>query len=172
MLKANKNMIIRAGFVAAAIAAAAGMATSVQAATTNAGASAIILAPVQLTKTADLNFAVVLPGTSADTVAVSATGVRTCGAALVCSGTVAAAAFDIAGSGGYAYAITLPASITLSSGANSMTVNSFTSSKTGNAGTLAAGGTDNFSVGATLNVGAGQAAGTYNGTFAVTVDYN
>ena len=33
-------------------------------------------------------------------------------------------------------------------------------------------GSDTFNVGATLNVGATQAAGTYSGTFAVTVNYN
>ena len=34
------------------------------------------------------------------------------------------------------------------------------------------GGSDTFNVGATLNVGAAQAADTYSGTFAVTVNYN
>ncbi len=34
------------------------------------------------------------------------------------------------------------------------------------------GGSDTFNVGATLNVGATQAAGTYSGTFDVTVNYN
>ncbi len=34
------------------------------------------------------------------------------------------------------------------------------------------GGSDTFNVGATLNVGAAQVAGTYSGTFAVTVNYN
>ncbi len=34
------------------------------------------------------------------------------------------------------------------------------------------GGSDTFNVGATLNVGATQASGTYSGTFAVTVNYN
>ncbi len=34
------------------------------------------------------------------------------------------------------------------------------------------GGSDTFSVGATLNVGAAQASGTYSGTFPVTVNYN
>ncbi len=35
-----------------------------------------------------------------------------------------------------------------------------------------AGGSDTFNVGATLHVGATQAAGTYSGTFSVTVNYN
>ncbi len=34
------------------------------------------------------------------------------------------------------------------------------------------GGSDTFNVGATLHVGATQAAGTYSGTVAVTVSYN
>ena len=37
---------------------------------------------------------------------------------------------------------------------------------------LSGGGSDTFNVGATLNVGATQAAGTYSGTFDVTVNYN
>ena len=57
-----------------------------------------------------------------------------------------------------------------------MTVNAFTNSLcagTSCIGALSADaiGVDTFSVGATLNISAGQLAGTYTGTYAITVDY-
>jgi hypothetical protein len=54
-----------------------------------------------------------------------------------------------------------------------MTVDNFTSTPT-TSGTLSAAGAQTIDVGATLNVGANQAAGTYvSGTpFSVTVNYN
>jgi Mat/Ecp fimbriae major subunit len=149
-----------------------GLSGTASAATTSASASANILTPIALSKTADLNFATIIPGASADTVVVSAAGGRTCGAALTCSGSVASAAFNVAGSANTSYAITLPSTISLTSGSNSMTVDNFTSSKVGNTSTLSGTGTDSFTVGARLNVGASQAAGAYTGSFSVSVDYN
>jgi hypothetical protein len=55
-------------------------------------------------------------------------------------------------------------------GGTTMTVDNFTSNPSGT-GTLA-GGTQTLSVGARLNVGAGQVAGDYTGEFSVTVAYN
>ena len=74
------------------------------------------------------------------------------------------------GEPGQAYVITLPASATLSSGGDTMTVDTF-NHDAGGAPTLP-GGSDAFNVGATLKVGANQAVGTYSGTFDVTVNYN
>jgi hypothetical protein len=90
------------------------------------------------------------------------------------TGTVAAAAFNVTGAANYTYAITLPgAATTITFGANNMTVDTWTSTPSGT-GTLSAGGSQTLTVGATLNVGASQAAGTYvSGTpFTVTVNYN
>jgi hypothetical protein len=92
-----------------------------------------------------------------------------------------AAEFICTGAKSTNFTITVPAtSITIKdnggTGSNSMTVTDFTAgnlttSVTG--GTLdASTGTSNFFVGGTLNVGASQAAGTYTGTFNVTVAYN
>jgi len=74
--------------------------------------------------------------------------------------------------GSSTYSITLPTTYTITSGANNMTVTTFTSTPSGT-GTLS-GGTQTVNVGATLSVAASQAAGTYtNGTgFPVTVNYN
>ncbi len=91
------------------------------------------------------------------------------------AGTVSAASFTVSGEGTYTYAITLPATdytITHTIDASTMAVNTFTSTPTGT-GALTA-GSQTLDVGATLNVDAGQSAGTYtNATgFDVTVNYN
>ncbi len=52
-----------------------------------------------------------------------------------------------------------------------MTIDTYTDDA-GGTPQLSGSGSDTFNVGATLNVGASQAAGTNSGTFAVTVNYN
>jgi hypothetical protein len=52
-----------------------------------------------------------------------------------------------------------------------MTMTNFTSSLGAVKGTLDGGGLSSFLVGATLNVGASQTAGSYTGSFSVTVSY-
>ena len=85
--------------------------------------------------------------------------------------------FSVGGESGAAYAITLPASSTLSDGAShNMTVDTFQASVAAGApgattGTLT-GGAQTFNVGATLHVSISQLAGTYTGTFDVSVAYN
>ena len=145
--------------------------------TATATASATILTPISIDQTADLNFGnVAVQSATSGTVVLSAAGNRstTGGTTLpTTTGTVSTAAFTISGEDGYTYAITLPSSaLTISSGANTMTVGSFTSSPSGT-GTLT-GGSENITVGATLNVAAAQASGSYvSGTpFNVTVNYN
>jgi hypothetical protein len=79
-----------------------------------------------------------------------------------------AARFDVAGCGDYAYNIVLPDTITLSSATSSMTMNNFVS-QPATTGLLDATGNQELVVGATLNVGASQAAGSYSGAFIVEV---
>ncbi len=142
-------------------------------ASANATAGARIIAPITLTKTTDLNFGDVVPGSSTGTVvlttggAVSSTG----GVTLGNSTNVAAAGFTVGGQGSETYAVTLPSSASITSGANTMTVGTFTSNPAGT-GTLSAGGSQTLNVGGTLNVGASQATGSYSGSFSVTVAYN
>jgi hypothetical protein len=71
------------------------------------------------------------------------------------------------------YTITLPGTITLTGvPSGSMTVGTFVSNPSGT-GALTA-GAQTLTVGGTLNVGAGQAAGVYSNTtdMTVTVNYN
>ena len=140
-------------------------------ATASTGASVTIADPIAITKTADLSFGTVVPSAAAGTVAVSTGGVRSVsGGVSELAGTITAAAYRVAGYGNSAYNIALPASVSLTGDGTAMTADTFVSS-VGTSATLS-GGIGSFSVGATLNVGANQAPGTYTGTFNVTVAYN
>jgi spore coat protein U-like protein len=157
----------------AALAAASTLSAAQNTASASANATARIITPISISKTADLNFGDVVPSGVAGTVTVTSAGVRSsAGGASLGNGTgVTAAAFTVSGQASATYAITLPASTTITSGANSMTVDTFTSNPSGT-GALSAGGTQPLAVGANLNVGINQAPGTYTGTFSVTVAYN
>lgn len=141
-------------------------------ATATANATANVVAAIAISKTTDMDFGKVVTGATLGTVVLSTAGARsaTGGTKLGNAGATAAAAFSVSGESGATYAITLPTSSTLTSGANNMTVNTFTSNPSAT-GTLT-GGTQALAVGATLNVGASQASGAYTGTFDVTVAYN
>jgi hypothetical protein len=88
------------------------------------------------------------------------------------------ATYSVTGEAGRTYSITLPNSITVSYLGFTMIVNNLlakaaTGVQSQNAtGTLGTGGTDQFTVGATLNVAAGQEEGLYSGSFQITVAYN
>ena len=151
--------------------------------TMNAGAASItgtanakILAPLAITETTEMGFGDISPDLlSATTVVLTTGGVRSSsdGAGLVPGGTaVAAGIFALSGAGNLAYAITLPGDtdVTLTSGADSMAVDTFISSPVGT-GALNT-GAGNINVGATLKVGADQATGTYAGAYTVIVEYN
>jgi hypothetical protein len=137
-------------------------------------ANARIITAISITPGTALNFGDVVPSGAVGTVTVTPAGVRSSagGASLGSGAAVAAGAFTVNGQASATYAITLPAGpATVTSGANSMTVDTFTSSL-GATGTLSAGGSQGLSIGATLNVGVNQAAGSYTGTYQVTVAYN
>ena len=148
-------------------------------ATATASASATIITPITIVKNTDMNFGnVAVSATLAGTVVLDPAGTRAAGGAggvtlPATIGSVAAASFTVSGQANYTYAITLPGAQTISSGGNVMTVDNFSSvpSATGNLGGT---GSQTLTVGATLNVNAGQAAGTYSNATGVpvTVNYN
>lgn len=147
----------------------------------SATATATIVTPISISKTTDLNFGNLSVSASAGgvvTLEPSAAATRTAsgggGVSLpAVTGPVAAALFEVTGQASFTYDITLPLSATVVNGANSMTVDNFTSSL-GTTGTLDGAGTQSFYVGADITVAAGQAPGTYTtGTpFLVAVNYN
>jgi len=145
-------------------------------------ANAKIVAALTLTAVTPLDFGTMSVPTAPVNVSVSTTSGRTSSVLanidlLIQDAPPTAAAYTVGGETGYAYAITLPANgvVTISNGTVSMAVNGFNaetaSEGTGLAGTIISSG-DNFTVGATLVLGTSQAAGTYAGSFNVTVAYN
>jgi Domain of unknown function (DUF4402) len=173
--------------IARQVAVASGLVTlgmsayAAQGSTATASASATIVSPIAITKTSDLVFGKLAVGAVGGNVAIStANVVSISGAGTTVSqpagstGNPAAAVFGVTGEAGFTYAITLPTdgAVTISDGAShTMAVNGFVSNP-GTSGTLSGAGTDTLKVGATLVVGNNQVAGTYTGTFNVTVSYN
>jgi hypothetical protein len=144
-------------------------------ASASASANATIITPIAIAHVEHLNFGNIVAGTGIGTVIVDTEGDRTKTGDVILPtatpGTFNAAEFTVTGLANATYAITLPESINISTtGGKTMTVTDFTSDPDGT-GTLT-GGTQTLSVGATLNVGAGQVAGDYTGKFSVTVAYN
>lgn len=119
-----------------------------------------------------LSFGSMVAGAMSGWVTIDSSGNRSCGGGATCISQSAgsSAAFTVSGNALTNYIVTLPVSITLSTSNNSIVVDNFKDSVDGS-GTLGVTGTGSFSVGATLNVGAGQPAGSYTGAFDVFVEY-
>jgi len=139
-----------------------------------AQATGTVIAPIQITKTADLVFGSFAPGAAGGTVTISTGGARGKSGDVVLAGTTAAAAkFDVTGEGGMTYSITLtPTSLLRSGGTETM---AFTAESDITSGLLAGtggAGTQSFFVGGVLTVAAGQVPGNYVGSVKATVAYN
>ncbi|MCD6062586.1 MAG: hypothetical protein K0R82_497 [Flavipsychrobacter sp.] len=150
-----------------------------QTSSATANASATIIQPIAISKTTDMSFGnIAVSGSTAGTVVLSTANGRTAtgGVTLpVSGGTVTSAEFAVTGAANYTYTITLPSSVTLDDNAShTMTAGTFTSDPLTSAGTLDANGEQTVKVGATLAVGAAQAAGVYESDvdFQVIVNYN
>jgi hypothetical protein len=164
--------------LALAIALAGMVGSTANADTTNGSAVANVIVPLSIVEVIGLDFGTVSGGPTAGTVVMSEAGVRstTGDAEIIAADNGNEADFTITGQGGQAYTLSFSASGTLVSGANSMTVDSFT---TDASGTITAGvgaQVENIKVGATLNLIANQPAGSYTtvgGTpYTITVNYN
>lgn len=162
------SKFIKAAVASSVLAASVMGANAAHAATASANANANILQQITVTNTAPLDFGTIVPSAAAGNVNISAAGVRSCDATVTCLNTtaVSAAAFNVAGTSGQVVDVAADASVTLTSGGNSMNAN-LTPSLTSM--TLAGG--DSFTVAGVLAVGANQANGAYTGSFNVTVDY-
>ncbi len=143
--------------------------------TVTASTSVNIVAPIGMTLGTNMSFGNVVTNGLAGTITLSPAGIRTPGTGVTfpaTTGTVTAATFAVTGENNFTYTITLPASVTVTDGSNTMTVNTFTSTPSP-IGTLTA-GHETLSVGATLNLPANTLAGAYTNAsgLAVTVNYN
>lgn len=169
LVKAFVIIMIVTGFSVSSFAQVSATATS----------SATIVTPIAISETANMLFGnVAVQPSTGGTVVMAPAGTRsaTGGVTLpVVTGTVNAAAFSVTGQPNYTYSITLPSTATtLNDGAShTMSVDTWTSSPSPT-GALNGSGSQTLSVGATLHVTGGQAAGTYTSAtpFTVTVNYN
>lgn len=149
------------------------------AATAQAVTNATVVLPLTITKTVNLNFGKFMSGAAAaaGTVVVgtdnaqSVTGGVTTTAGL--GATATAATFTVTGEPSSTYALTYPAQTALTGTGSPMTISTFSPAvDVGSVGTFDGTGTQELIVGATLNVGANQTAGSYTGTLDVAVNYN
>jgi len=146
-----------------------------QTATATSNAAAVIIAPLSITNTAGLHFGTIMRSAALGPVTVATDGTRSSTG----GGTLSAlaplhsvATFDLEGESGNDVIITLPASTTITNGTQTMLVDNFVSDPD-DTNPVTLGGTPTvLSVGATLNVAANQASGTYTGTFDVSINYN
>jgi hypothetical protein len=164
----NRTIII----VAASVLFAAGAQAQFDSDSATANAGANIVAPIAITATAQLHFGDIVASAASGTVELTPGGDRTGTDVTLGNGAgVSVASFDVDGDPDGTFAITLPVSSTISNGTETMTINGYTSVPAAT-GTLNGTGEATIAVGATLQVGASQASGTYTGTFDVTVAYN
>ena len=144
----------------------------------SAATEATIITPLAITKNVDLNFGNIVAAASAGTVTVSPAGARTKSGDVVLPaatpGTISAAKFTVTGLANATYSITVPGTfnITRASGSETMAVSAFVTNPTPTG--VLTGGSQELFVGATVAVGANQAAGVYTNPNAlvITVAYN
>jgi Domain of unknown function (DUF4402) len=172
--------------------------------TLNVPVGSVVVTPITLSQPADMRFGTIIPSGAAGSVtlalpaALSATapttatptivGTRTSTSAITLVGGTSCSATVLCGAGSFLVTgqpsstfgtVTLPASVTLTSGANTMTLDTLTkrygaastAGVTTGLGAISATGSATILFAGRIVVGAAQAAGTYGGTMVVTVDY-
>ena len=175
----NKKILLGTG-LALTLVLAAGSYHQAFAITSSGGIDAIILEAITLTPVDDLDFGTITSGSTASEVTIAPiTGTRSLdsGDAVLSGGTPADGTFTLDGEDAAIVVVDIPVSDTVVDGANSMNVINFTWSYNGGPvqtadgpATLAA-GAQTLSIGATLQIAGPQAAGTYAGSYDVTVNY-
>jgi hypothetical protein len=171
------NRIVKstvAGFALLVVSLGAHAQTSASA---NASASAKIIQPITVTKNLDLAFGTLVTG--AGSAVVSNTGSRSVTGAVTAlsSTTPSQAQFAIGGEAAQSISVTVPSTITISSGANNLTITT-SNDMSGSAasqtlsGTYPGNGSLTVNVGGSLPLTASTPTGSYTGSFTVSASYN
>jgi len=138
-------------------------------------ASATLIQPISIVAINPLRFGVLAQPTTAGTVRVSTTGAVTTTGGMIGNNAIAqgssgpqAGTFRVSGEPGRQFFVNLPNAATVTKTGASMTITLFT------VGALTGSpvGTLDIAVGGTLSIQAGQAVGTYTGTYQITATYN
>ena len=129
------------------------------------------LADITITEVSGLNFGRVIINPAGDNIVLTPSGsVSSSNGGSVLSGFSRAASYNVTGEPNTAVLISASSNATLNGPGAAIRLENFTN----NAGTTPAfngAGLLVFSLGATLQVGSGQASGTYAGTYVISVDY-
>ena len=138
---------------------------------------ALIVRPGTLVNSGPLSFGALIPSAAAGTATIATNGTRTVtGGVTMAAGSVSSATF-VGMSNPFGFLVNVgaptPATITLNrvGGGATMTVTNFAVEGGTGLRFVPANTVLTFRVGGQLNVGANQAQGSYNGTFAITVTY-
>ena len=143
-------------------------------ATATASTTAVLVTPISIAKTTDMDFGTIAASATAGTVVLDTANVRSItGGASLHGGTSTAAVFTVTGEPSTAFDITIPTTdITLTDGSsNNLILNGLVT--LGTSTSLDATGSKDIKVGATLNLPANAVAGTYTNAsdLYVTVNY-
>lgn len=168
-----KNALIFAGAVAALALTSTPAAAQAVSATTDATATARIYTPLTLTSTQDLDLGtIVLSGVApyTDTVGIDQSGVFSCGANVTCSGTTSEAVYAATGTRDQTLTVTVASTLNL---VNQTQVSPDLVLAVDAPATALLDGTGavSFGIGGEISVSDTTADGVYQGTFAVTADY-
>lgn len=176
------NRKVAISLTASAVFAVSGFSSNVFAATAGTSASVDIVQAITITKQADPDFGVVIPAAGGGTVTLNSnTGAVTTSAGTTHqTGTQVVGDFDIGGTNNQAYAVSDPGTITLDGGSG-MDVTTWTVTNVNGdctdvvvatcAPSLDGTGNDTITVGARLNIPAGQTEGQFTQAFNLEVLY-
>ena len=161
-----------------ALAAASCVALSVSpadAATQNASVTANVVKPLTLTSLQNLDLGTITtkPGTwSGATIGMSRAGVFTCNSTnLICTGVTQVARYNVTGTNKQIVTISAP-SVTMVNQSDSTKTLTLVVDSPGQVQLTSSGAPGvNFDLGGSITLSSTAASGTYQGTFAVTVDY-
>ena len=157
----KRTIFLKLGTTIALIGAIVVPANQAMAVATTGTARQIVLAALAIVNVSDLAFPQAAPGAAAATVAPGTAENANNGS------------FNVTGQANAAYTITLPTTVNMTNGANTIAVSTFVSFPAAGAnGLLSATGSQLLLVGATrAALAANQAVGTYTGTYTVDVVY-
>ena len=133
-------------------------------------ASAVILAAITLAETTGMDFGIVTPDPAGDVITVTTGGAVSAASGSGLSGTTSGGTFASTGTALTAVTIAFSTGDALTGPGADMPLGGF-NHDAGASPAFDGAGDLSFDVGAALTVGASQVAGTYNGTYTVTVDY-
>jgi hypothetical protein len=133
-------------------------------------ATAVIRAAITLTEDSGMDFGEITPNPAGDVITLSNAGTATAASGSDLAGTTAASAFSSTGDALSAVSISFSTGDTLTGPGTAMALDTFTHDA-GGSPAFDGSGDLSFNVGAELTINAAQTAGTYNGTYTATVDY-